>query len=308
MINISFNLAFPYTNNRLVADTFLSMNEKLKSPLVTTDWLSKNIHNPLLRVVDASWYLPAMERNGHLEYKEAHIPGAFFWDIDMIAARDTSLPHMLPTPEDFQKHMDHLGIENETTVIVYDGFGLFTAARPWWMLRIFGHEKVFVLDGGLPKWKAEERKIETAEPSSLKTQFKASFNEKLVRTTNDIIENLESKNEQILDARPAGRFFAEEPEPRTNCRSGHIPGALNLPFDQLLDPTTKTVLSNKFLEDKFYEAGINLNKPVITSCGSGVTACVLAFALYLLDKRDVGVYDGSWSEWGTNESLPIETD
>ena len=284
------------------------MSKKLKLPLVTTDWLSRNIREPLLRTVDASWYLPAMERNGKLEYKKAHIPGAVFWDIDVIAAKDTSLPHMLPAPKDFQKHMENIGIGNETTVIIYDGFGLFTAARPWWMLRIFGHEKVFILDGGLPKWKAEKRKIEATKPKYVKTQFKVNFNEKLIRKTSDVIGNLKNKKEQILDARSASRFFAKEPEPRVNCRSGHIPGAFNLPFDQLLDPETKTVLPKKILEKKFQEAGINLNKPVITSCGSGVTACVLSFALYLLDKPDVGVYDGSWSEWGTNESLPIETD
>jgi thiosulfate/3-mercaptopyruvate sulfurtransferase len=283
------------------------MSIELAGPLVTTDWLAQHRKDPAIRIVDASWYLPAMERSGRVEYDVAHIPGAVFWDIDTIADRDNPLPHMLPSAEVFAEHMAALGIGNNTNVIVYDGMGLFTAARPWWMLRAFGHDRVAILDGGLPKWIAEGQPVTDRPVPDRKASFTASPRPEMVRTIDTMLDNLNTKSEQILDARSPGRFMGAEPEPRPNCRSGHIPGSRNVPYDHLIDPQSKMVLPVHCLQSRFRGVGINLDKPVVTSCGSGVTACVLALGLHLLGKKDVAVYDGSWSEWGTHPDTPVET-
>jgi len=282
------------------------MSIELSGPLVTTDWLVQHRKDPTLRIVDASWYLPAMERSGSTEYEVAHIPGAVFWDIDRIADPDSSLPHMLPSAEIFETHMAALGIGNDTNVVVYDGMGLFTAARPWWMLRTFGHDKVAILDGGLPKWIAEGQPV-TDRPVPRRTaSFTASPRPGMVRDVDAMLENLNSKFEQILDARSAGRFAGTDSEPRPNCRPGHIPGSQNVPYNHLIDPQSKTVLPTHCLQNRFRGVGINLDKPIVTSCGSGITACVLALGLHLIGKEDVAVYDGSWSEWGTHPDTPVE--
>ena len=283
------------------------MSIKLAGPLVTTDWLAQHRKNPTVRIVDASWYLPAMERNGRAEYDVAHIPGAVFWDIDGIADPDSHLPHMLPSAKIFATRMEALGIGNDTNVVVYDGMGLFTAARSWWMLRAFGHDKVAILDGGLPKWIAEGQPVtDRPVPHNMAT-FTALPRPEMVRGVDAIRSNLNSMSEQILDARSAARFAGAEPEPRPNCRPGHIPGSQNLPYDHLIDPQSKTVLPAHCLKSRFSGVGIDLDKPVVTSCGSGVTACVLALGLHLLGKNDVAVYDGSWSEWGTHPDTPVAT-
>ena len=283
------------------------MGIELASALVTTDWLAEHRKNSTIRIVDASWYLPTMNRNGATEYKVGHIPGAVFWDIDDIADGKSPLPHMFPSPEIFSKHMQRLGISNETAVIIYDGMGLFTAARPWWMLRAFGHERVAILDGGLPKWIAEGNPVTDRQTNDQAAQFTAKFRPEMVRNFAQVLENLNSKTEQILDARPFGRYEGSEPEPRPNCRAGHIPESHNLPYDHLIDPQTKMVLPKNCLKGRYTDAGINFDKPVVTSCGSGVTACILALGLHLLGKDDIAVYDGSWSEWGTSPEAPIET-
>ena len=283
------------------------MTIELVGPLVTTDWLAQNRKDPTVRIVDASWYLPTMDRSGRTEYDVAHIPGAVFWDIDEIAAPDNPLPHMFPTAEVFENHMAALGIGNETNVVIYDGMGLFTAARPWWMLRAFGHNRVAILDGGLPKWIAEGQPVTDRPAPNRTASYAASFRPEMVRNLDDVLDNLNSKSEQILDARSAGRFAGAEPEPRPNCRPGHIPDSHNLPYDHLIDPQSKTVLPAHCLKGRFSGAGINMDKPVVTSCGSGVTACVLALGLHLLGKDDVAIYDGSWSEWGTQPDTPVET-
>lgn len=282
------------------------MGVKLPRPLVTTEWLAEHRKDPNIRIVDSSWYLPAMERNGRAEYNAGHIPGAAFWDIDHIADPQSPLPHMLPSSNDFAGHMASLGIGNDTKVVIYDGMGLFTAARPWWMLRTFGHDDVAILDGGLPKWIAEGRPVTDRPVPERIASFVPNPRPELVRRIDDVLRNLDSGAEQILDARSAGRFAGAEPEPRPNCRPGHIPGSMNLPFDHLVDPQSKTVLPVNCLQGRFAKAGIDLDRPVVTSCGSGVTACVLALGLHLLGKEDVAIYDGSWSDWGTSPQTPVE--
>ena len=207
------------------------MRKQQDGPLVSTDWLSTKLNEPGIRIVDASWYLPTMKRNGYTEYQNLHIPGAVFWDIDEIADKLSNLPHTLPSNDQFQTQMKELGIGDDTTVIVYDGMGLFSAARPWWMLNSFGHENVFVLDGGLPKWMAEGRPLNKHLPEPRLTSFTGTIDKHFIRTVEEVLGITDSQNEQLLDARGAGRFLGREPEPRPGCRMGHIPGSKNLPFD-----------------------------------------------------------------------------
>lgn len=283
----------------------------LVTPLVTGDWLAGHLTDPAirpnLRVVDASWYLPAAGRNGRSEYETGHIPGAVFWDIDEIADKTSGLPHMMPGPDEFARHMEALGIGNDTNVVLYDGLGLFTAARPWWMLRAMGHENVAILDGGLPKWRAEGRPLSTEAAASVPTTFTPNMNSSFFHNINDLNNFLTSKEKQIIDARSASRFAGAEPEPRPGCRPGHIPGSLNAHYDAMLNPADKTVKNTDGLKALFEGAGVDLEKPVVTTCGSGVTACMLALGLHLIGKHDVAVYDGSWAEWGTAEDTPVET-
>jgi thiosulfate/3-mercaptopyruvate sulfurtransferase len=283
----------------------------LVTPLVTGDWLAEHLTDPAirpnLRVVDASWYLPAAGRNGRAEYEAGHIPGAVFWDIDEIADKTSGLPHMMPGPDDFALHMQMIGIGNDTNVVLYDGLGLFTAARPWWMLRAMGHENVAILDGGLPKWIAEGRPLSTEAAASAATTFTPRINTSFFHNINVLKNFLTSKEKQIIDARSASRFAGAEPEPRPGCRPGHIPGSLNAHYDAMLNPADKTVKNSDALKALFEGAGVDLGKPVVTTCGSGVTACMLALGLHLIGKHDVAVYDGSWADWGTAEDTPVET-
>jgi thiosulfate/3-mercaptopyruvate sulfurtransferase len=274
--------------------------------LVSTDWLAAHLHAPDLRVVDASYYLPVQGKNARAEFDERHIAGAVFFDIDEIADSDSALPHMLPSPEKFASRMRKLGIGDGNRVIVYDSQGLMSAARVWWMLRAFGHPDVAVLDGGLPKWLAEGRPVDDDPPHPRERHFTSRFDHAQVRDKGQILANLTSRQEQLLDARSAGRFGGREPEPWPGRRSGHIPGSFNLPYTELLDPTDKTLLPADRLLAKFSDSGIDLSKPVVTSCGSGITAAVLAFGLHLIGHRDVAVYDGSWAEWGLPGDTPIE--
>lgn len=282
------------------------MTDSKIDALVSTDWLADRLDDPTVRVVDATWHLPTVGREGREDYEARHIPGAVFWDIDAIADPDDPLPHMLPDPERFAADMSALGIGDDTHVVVYDSVGMMTSPRVWWTLRHFGHDAVSLLDGGLVKWLAEDRPVEAGAAKPAKASFTPKRPRADARDLEQIRANIASAAEQVLDARAAGRFIGVEPEPRPECRSGHIPNSLNLPFTELIDPETKTILPVTELAQKFADAGIDMNRPVTTSCGSGVTACVLALGLHLLGHDNVAVYDGSWSEWGARQDTPIE--
>ena len=273
--------------------------------LVETEWLAENLDNSDIRIVDATWYLPTVERGGIDNYQAGHIPGAVFWDIDAIADPQSPLPHMMPDETMFQKHMKMLGIGGDHHVIVYDNMKMMTAPRVWWTLRVFGHERVSLLNGGQNKWSAEDRPLTTDAPEIPETTFRAIFNSSMIRSVDDVWANLRTSGEQILDARGAGRFDGIDPEPRPECRSGHIPGSQNLPFNELIDPQMGTVLPIKELASRIQAAGIDDARPVVTTCGSGITACVLALGLHLTGRHDVAVYDGSWTEWGGREDTPV---
>ena len=275
--------------------------------LVSTAWLAQHLADPDLRVVDATYYLPMQKRSARAEYDQRHIPGAVFFDIDEIADTASSLPHMLPAPEKFASRMRKLGLGDGNRIVIYDSEGVFSAPRVWWMFRIFGHKDVAVLDGGLPKWIAEGHPVDDSPPQPRERHFTARFDHSQVRDKGQVLANLDSKREQVLDARSAGRFHAREPEVWPGRRSGHIPGAHNLPYTDLLDPTAKTLLPADALAARFRSAGIDLARPVVASCGSGITASVLALGLHLIGHRDVAVYDGSWAEWGLPGDTPVET-
>jgi thiosulfate/3-mercaptopyruvate sulfurtransferase len=274
--------------------------------LVTTEWLAAHLGDPGVRIVDASFKLPGILPTARADYDAGHIPGAVFFDIDDIAEPGTDLPHMVPSAELFARKMGALGIGDGDRVVVYDSAGLSSAGRAWWMLRLFGHETVALLDGGLPKWKAEGRPLDTAVPAPAPRRFTARLDPSLIRDKTALLADLAARHEQVVDARAAGRFAGTAPEPRPGMRSGHIPGSRNLPYDRLTDPATQKLRGPEELAALFHDAGVDLDRPIVTSCGSGVTACALAFALHLIGRR-AAVYDGSWSEWGQPGNTPVET-
>lgn len=278
----------------------------LPQPLVTTAWLAGHLDDPDLLVVDASWYLPAMGRNPRAEYRAGHIPGAVFWDLDALSLQGTTLPHMLPDPATFARQAGRLGIGPDTGVVVYDGSGNnLSAARVWWELRLHGHDRVAVLDGGLGKWKVEGRPLEAGVVERLPTRFEARLRPDMVRSLDQVQAGLGGPT-QLVDARSPGRFAATEPEPRPGIRGGHIPGARNVPYPELVSEDG-TLLPADQLRRRFEGAGVDLSRPAITSCGSGVSACAVALALTLAGQPDVAVYDGSWTEWGGRDDTPVET-
>ncbi len=274
--------------------------------LVSTDWLQENLEAPDLRIVDASWYMPDEGRDPRAEYDAEHIPGAVFFDIDEISDLENPAPHMLPPAEKFASRVRKLGLGDGNRIVIYDGAGLFSAARVWWMLRVFGHNDVAVLDGGLPKWKSENRVLSDMPELPRERHFTARMNATMVRDLNQMKDNLETAREQVLDARSPARFKAEEPEPRPDVRGGHIPGATNLHYRSLLN-SDGTMLRDDDLRQAFADAGVDMNQPVVTSCGSGVTASILALGLHMLGHRQVALYDGSWTEWGAQTDTPVET-
>ncbi|XP_005101342.1 3-mercaptopyruvate sulfurtransferase [Aplysia californica] len=252
------------------------------------------------RVLDASWHLPNTGKVAKAEYLEKHIPGALFFDIDDCADKTTSLPHMIPNAKGFEQYVGALGINNNTQVIVYDNhpqFGLFIAQRVWWMFRLFGHQNVSILEGGLPKWLSEGGAVTADVPDVQKEVFSAQFDEKLVKFYENIEKNIDSGEFQLVDARPDGRFKGIAPEPREDTKPGCIPNSLNVPFMACLNVDDRTVKTNEELEALFKSSGVDLTKPLAVTCGSGISSCVVALAAYLCGKEDVALYDGSWTEW-----------
>ena len=278
----------------------------MSDPLVSTAWLAERLDDPATRIVDGSWWMPTEARSGHAEFLEAHIPGAVFFDIDGIADPDTDLPHMLPSPEAFAQAAGRLGLDRDATIVAYDTFGVRAAARVWWTLRVMGFEQVFVLDGGLRAWRAEGLPVDQGEPVVRPATVSHAFEPALLCNVDDVRALIGSKAAQIVDARGGPRFRGEVPEPRPGLRSGHMPGAYNVPFDSLLEPDGRMKPASE-LAQIFRAADVDLDKPVVTTCGSGITASVLALALARLGRDRAAVYDGSWTEWGGLADTPVAT-
>jgi thiosulfate/3-mercaptopyruvate sulfurtransferase len=273
---------------------------------VSTGWLSEHLGERNLVVVDGSWYLPAMKRDGFKEYQEGHIPGAVYFDIDEIADHGSGLPHMLPPPDAFALHMRRLGIGDGMRIVVYDGGGLFSAPRVWWTFRVFGAKDVFILDGGLPKWKAENRPLEPGMTAREPADFTVKFDQSLVADLDRVERALASKSAQVVDVRPADRFRGKAPEPRPGVRSGHMPGSYNVPSSTLVE--NGTLASPDKLRAALTAGGVDIDQPVITTCGSGVSAAILWLALESLGKQPQALYDGSWADWGTRSDKPVAAD
>lgn len=275
--------------------------------LVSAEWLAERLGRPGLRVLDASWYLPAAGRDPRAEYEAGHVPGALFFDLDAVSEHATALPHMLPSAESFARSMADLGLLDEDDLVVYDGTGAnMSAARAWWMFRVFGHPAVAVLDGGLGKWRREGRPLEPGAVVLPRGRFTARLDRSAVRALADVRANLMTQREQVVDMRPAGRFAATAPEPRAGLRGGHIPGSRSLPYGDLVAPDG-TLLAPETLRGRLAAAGVDPARPIVATCGSGTSACTLIHALHLLGHDEAALYDGSWTEWGGRDDTPIAT-
>ena len=274
--------------------------------LKSTEWLAAHLRDRDVTVVDASYPMVGQKRDTQAEYLKEHVPGAVFFAIDAIADHSTELPHMLPGPRQFGDAAGALGIADTDTIVIYDSVGFYSAPRVWWTFRIFGAKNVYILDGGLPRWKAENRPVESGETKRQPRTFKAEMNVGAVATLADVRMALTDASAQIVDARSAERFAGKAPEPRPGLRSGHMPGAFNVPFGRLLE--NGNLASRARIEAAFKDAGVDLDKPIITSCGSGMTAAILSFALDAIGRPPQALYDGSWTEWGSRPDSPVERD
>lgn len=283
------------------------MTQKPASPLVSAEWLHERLNDPDVVVLDATFFLPNQGRNAAQEYLDAHIPGARFFDIDAVADHSTALPHMLPSPEVFAAAVGELGIGPRTLVVAYDNNSFMASARLWWTFRAFGHERVAVLDGGMARWGALGLPLKSGPVETTPQAFSATFHPGLVRNLDEVQARIDDPTAQILDARSPGRFAGSEPEPRAGLRSGHIPGSKNLFFKRLIDEHSHGLKAAPALAQEFQAAGIDLDRPVIATCGTGVTASVLALGLYVLGNEYAAVYDGSWTEWGGRADTPVST-
>ena len=277
----------------------------MSDPIVSAAWLADHLDDPQVVVIDASWHLPAAKRDARAEYAAAHIPGAVFFDIDEVCDHSTDLPHMLAPPADFAVAARRLGVWQSSFVVVYDSLGLFSAARVWWNFRVRGHDAVSVLDGGLPRWIADGRPLETGWRTPPHGDFKARALPALVADKDVMRRAVEAGGSQIVDARAADRFSGHAPEPREGLARGHMPGARNVPWSDLVDGGA--LRGPEALKEAFVAAGVDLAQPIVTTCGSGVSAALLALALTRIGRADVAVYDGSWAEWGALADAPIST-
>ena len=272
---------------------------------VSTDWLADHLHAPDITIIDASWYLPTMNRDGKTEYHAGHIPGAVHFDIDAIADKASNLPHMLPSPDDFAQAVGEMGISEKDHIIVYDGAGLFAAPRVWWTFRVMGATRVSILEGGAPKWQAEHRAWTDAPTHKPAKRFTPHFNASEIADLAAVKAALQGKKAQIVDARPAARFRGEAPEPRPGLAAGHMPGSFNVQFADIV--AEGRLMSREAIVAACEKAGVNLAEPVITSCGSGVSAAILALALESIGHPVAALYDGSWAEWGSRADCDVVT-
>lgn len=271
--------------------------------LVDTQWVADHLDDPDVRIVDGSWHLPPTGRDGLAEYRAAHIPGAVHFDIDAISDKSSPLPHMMPSPDDFAAAVGAMGVSNEHKVVVYDSEGLFSGPRVWWMFRVFGHDNVALMHGGFRKWQAEDRPVTSNAPDHAPASFEASFRSEMVWSLENVRQSLMTGKEHIVDARAANRFAGSEPEFREGVEPGHIPGSANLPYGGIVDAETGTYRDAATLEAAFADAGVD-GRPVVTTCGSGVSACILGLGMHLVGNENWAVYDGSWTEWGSSEDTP----